>query len=330
MDLEHWRAGQHLYWRVGGPSRDWILIAQADPATAAVPYLVAVPPGREAPALYGSFLRAGEHSLDADSLPPDGARALDQLAPLFGQWWFGEGRFLARDNPRPREWSTLPPNTHYKCHSWERKIVGKKIPGRNGGKVTGCATPAEPVDAKKRRAQVVIDRERLMPRQRAANRLRNKGKKLYVTPFVDVEAAATAYLSGEYELPSPIGMVYPHRLSKCDGDHPVWEGYPEAYEDASERAAIAVEGGASEDWAEVTHDILRLHPRYADWVQATRDCAESFRRQASLRKPKATFSTAREAARRRQDAIAQGVDVTSAEYFDTLGGGEGRRRRGKR
>lgn len=48
------------------------------------------------------------------------------------------------------------------------------------------------------------------------------------------------------------------------------------------------------------------------------------------RRGKATFSTAREAAQHRARAIAEGVDVTSAEYLDTLGGGEGRRRRGAR
>jgi len=329
FDLEFWQRGSQYFWKLGGASRDWIMVAEAHPDAAARPQLFAVPAGRDAPSVYREVLEATPTAIRfPTSLPADGRDALFALAPHFGRWWHDVGQYAAgyRNNPRAPEWDVLPPNTPYPCHSWEKKMVGKRVPGRNGGVITSCATPREPFDAERRKGQVHIQGVGSMPRQRAYNRIRQAGAKRVSTPVEQVGGAVYGFEHGECAVPGPTGMEFPHIVSRCDLEHPAWAGYLEALVEAQEQAAVFAENAGQEEYDCAVRDALQKHPNYKLWEKTATDCARQFHDREEKRRGKATFSTARESMQKRVRALAAGMDVTSAEYTDTLRGGEGKRK----
>lgn len=74
------------------------------------------------------------------------------------------------------------------------------------------------------------------------------------------------------------------------------------------------------------HESLRGTPEYQRALEAERACVQKWISHELKARPKAVFSSTREAARRRIEAINQGVDLASAEYRDTLA--DSTRRRG--
>lgn len=220
-----------------------------------------------------------------------------------------------RGNPTPREWRTLDPSSYYPCHPWERKKVGKTVRGRNGGKITACATPAKPrkgTAASKRRrpeGQYWIGQAaagHAMPKSRVRSRLRaqRKGGKLHADDPLIVYSQVKEFERTGF--PSPWGQPYPHRpgSSRLDPQHPAWKGYTTAVKKAIQ---------TGERTGRDPLDVLRKHPKFKTWQAINKEGARSFEER---QRRKSAHSQQRERAQYRQAAIEAGVDVTSAEFRD--------------
>jgi hypothetical protein len=239
--------------------------------------------------------------------------------------------FLAALNPRPAEWGQYAPSTPYPCHPWEAGILGLHVPGRGGGTVTACATPAEPLTARRRRGQVQIGLPGVggvMPKARARARVRRAGLETLRTPLEDVAQAAAIYSGASCPLPYPPGLEFPHIVSRCDPEHKVWKGFDAALDDARERASIVAgdDVGPAEFDCLVVEELSR-DARFPAWRAAADACVRGFQSRQSSRRGKAAFSQQRERGQARARAIAEGVDVSGAEYRDTLRSAESKRRR---
>jgi len=135
----------------------------------------------------------------------------------------------------------------------------------------------------------------------------------------------------ELVAPYPPGLEFRHRCASsiCDPGRPEWLGVERAaglLEEARERAAIELPEDASDtDFQRATEALVRelVGPDWDRWVRVERQCLLDCRARAAAKRGAAGESTARAAARHRQEAIRQGIDVGSAEYRDTLRGGEG-------
>jgi hypothetical protein len=237
-------------------------------------------------------------------------------------------------NPRPPEWGQYAPSTPYPCHPWEAGILGLHVPGRGGGTVTACATPAEPLTAKRRRGQVQIGLPGVggvMPKSRARGRVRRAGLETLRTPIEDVAQAVRAYSGSTCPLPYAPGLEFPHTVSRCDPEHKIWKGYADAIADAQERASIeAPESAGPEEFECLVRQALESDPRFPVWDAAAQACVRGFDSRESARRGKAAFSQQRERGQARARAVASGVDVSGAEYRDTLRSaerGQGKRRK---
>jgi hypothetical protein len=100
--------------------------------------------------------------------------------------------------------------------------------------------------------------------------------------------------------------------------------------DARERAAIELGEDASDEvFAERTAELLDAQdgPDWRRWLELEGMCLREYQARRSSRAGAAGESSQRAAARHRRAAELAGVDTTSAEYRDTLRGGEGPKRR---
>lgn len=140
---------------------------------------------------------------------------------------------------------------------------------------------------------------------------------------------ADGYSRGECVVPYPAGAEFPHRpgTSRGDPEHPAWAGYAEALRDArecaDERVAIvAVAEGRDPTPAEeecATVACLREHPRFPQWDATAREIAKAYAGRVEAKRLKlGSESFHRERMQARVRAVAEGVDVTDAEYRDTL------------
>lgn len=220
-----------------------------------------------------------------------------------------------RPNPTPREWSLLGPSSYYPCHPWERKKVGKRVPGRGGGTITACATPAKTrkgtAAARRRRpeGQYWIGQAaagHAMPKSRVRRRIkaaRYRGGLRADDPLT-VHAQVREFERSGF--PAPWGQPFPHRpgSSRLDAQHPAWKGYT-----AAVKRAIREGERTGRD----PLDVLRGHPRFKEWTAINREAARNY--EARARRVSA-HSQQRERAQYRQAAIEAGIDVTSAEFRD--------------
>lgn len=222
-----------------------------------------------------------------------------------------------KKNPTPREWRTLDPGSYYPCHKSERKKLGKTVPGRGGGKITACATPARPrkgtAAGKRRRPEGqywigAAAAGHAMPKSRVRRRLRGARfrKGLLANDPLTVWSQVREFERTGF--PAPWGQPYPHRpgSSRLDPQHPAWKGYTAAVKRA---LATAARTGAD------PLAVLRRHPKFKEWQALNREGAAAFNARGAR---KAGHSAQRERAQYRQAALDAGIDVTSAEYRDYL------------
>lgn len=238
-----------------------------------------------------------------------------------------------RDNPVPAAWKVLPPNSRYECAPYERDLLGREIPGRGGGTVTGCATPdarfyvQTPTGWSLRKGaqgQVVIGEgkaARTMRKTVARHRLRPRPE--YVTGFEPGEIEQyihyrqSALDADELWEPGPPGVEFrhPRGSSRCMPDHPIWSAKDEAKEEVARSLEHVSErvAGPSTMLA-----LLREHPKYDEWAATEAACVDAYERRKRTRAGHAGYSDVREAAERRRRAKHHGLDVHGAEYLDQL------------
>ncbi|MDP3274084.1 MAG: hypothetical protein Q8Q09_02745 [Deltaproteobacteria bacterium] len=186
------------------------------------------------------------------------------------------------------------------------------VPGRRGGLATGCATPSK---KHPREAQYFVAGA---PMRRSVVSRRLSGKK---STFKDFDWAyweeSYAAVKEPFHVPSPLGVEFPHRpgTSPCDAEHPIWEGWAEAIEDARERAAIATENSDPDDTASYLRAVLgemQKHPRFEQWAQTEAKCVSDYQ----VRKSRKAKRIKSEVAAARVAFINNGGDVTSSDWID--------------
>lgn len=196
-------------------------------------------------------------------------------------------------NPIPKG---LGPGEPYACDARDRRRIGERVPGRGGGRITGCAAP---LAGQKGGAWVLDDGPGRISKARARDRRRDaaRGPLVASDPIV-VGAYIRAWERGEAP-PAPLGKVLPHApgRSRCDPEHPAWAGYE----------AAAARG-----------ELAPGYPRFDFWDELTAQCARQIKSQTRAGARGAVESSTRASARARSEAIGRGVDTTSAEYLDTL------------
>ncbi|MFO0562435.1 MAG: hypothetical protein U0269_30745 [Polyangiales bacterium] len=233
---------------------------------------------------------------------------------------------------RNAHWETLPPDTPHPSPKsavpCKLKHVGASVPGRGGGRVTACATPSK---KRPREGQYWIGEfssGHPMRRTVVSRRLRNAEAHAGFDRFAAPEAAAMAKRE-KWHVPSPIGTEFPHRrgTSPCDAEHPLWAEWQDAYEAASERAAIANEEGDDEAFQRAVLAEMRKHPHFEKWEGTERACIEAIDRRRRAAAPKAAMSAARERALERIAFVNAGGDTSSSEWTDRLASAGGRKRR---
>lgn len=239
---------------------------------------------------------------------------------------------IAREEP-PKVARKIAPSTPRPCRPAEQKRVGTLIPGRRGGTISGCATGdvRHPHEGQWWIGLPVIGIGFSVRKSTAASRIRNLGKPRRADPRELVAQAATLALreAGTDHVPAPTGLEFPHVVgsSRCDPEHRVWERFADALQSAretgAERAAMEVPDDATMREYEraadrLTAEALRAHPDWADWFATETQCARAWQSREAARKPKAQFSSQRETAQRREAAKMARVDLSSAEWRDTL------------
>lgn len=228
------------------------------------------------------------------------------------------------ENPRPKIWDHSPPSSPYACPG--QAYTGVAVPGKGGGTISGCATPS-----RKRPAEGQYWIGALTGKGRPIRKVTARHRIHRTRQLVPGDPVLTAAMVDAYEqtgLAAPQGLEFDHLRgsSPCDPDHRTWAGYEDALQDARERASVYGDSLDAEDYARLVAQTLAESPKGSAWTKTASTCAKQYKQRQSA-KQKATFSTAREAARKRSEALQQGMDTGSAEYRDTLRGGEGSRRR---
>lgn len=253
---------------------------------------------------------------------------------LFLWWRYAPRRAprLEADNPRPKEWALLAPGTPYgdpaKGKGRTKSIGRTTFDG--AWIVTQRATPTKkkPREGAYRLVSTRGEPDLIVPASRVARMLRAPAGRL-VPPTVGTDSQQM-FEEGERDLaahrflPYAPGLPYPVRegSSPCLPGAPVWRELEEA---AGERAAILFEDLGREPDAYELGAALEGDPAWAAAEKQWRACVKQWAGIETQRAGKGPRdSAAREAARRRADAIAQGVDLGSADYVETLS--EGRRR----
>lgn len=216
------------------------------------------------------------------------------------------------------------PSTQRVCRPAESLSIGRLIPGRNGGLIGGCATPSRehPREGQWWLGLPVVGRP--IRKSTAARRVRDEGKPRRADPRDEVERASVEALRGGIPYPTGLEFVHVVGTSRCDPEHKLWKRYEQRLNDASEtgreRAAMEVSDNASdEDYhaavEQFTREDFDRDPQAEVWTQTAIDCARGFQRRAGGRR---TETDSRIANRARRAAEAERVDLTSAEYLDTL------------
>lgn len=211
----------------------------------------------------------------------------------------------------------------FKC---DHPLVGSVIPGRGGGRVSGCATPSK---EHPRELQLVVGLPHVgKPLRLSTVRDRLRGK----TAFGEGRAlnesrrAATQEAVERYRhdgIPAPVGRVYPGRAgsSRCDPEHAVWSGYNDAREDAEVEAAARFddpENVSEREYAEGVRSTLRAQDpqRFDLWREVTTSCVQSYEvaypRSRGYESPQAAI------ARKRAAFVRAGGDVGSGDWDDAL------------
>jgi hypothetical protein len=237
-----------------------------------------------------------------------------------------------RYNPPPAAWAALPPGTPYACKS---AYVGRVLPGRDGGPITGCATPAR---AHPKEGQLVVGdprrgRTRLVRRTVAKTRMRDAAKQPCdrardpLTSALDLEQWLAAKAAGERDgtwIPTPPDYDFAHRAGQGRACFysPAWAELNAFLADKYE------EGVEGRDLARA----VRKHKKYKTRRALEDEALDEWAARVRGRRVHGESGT-REAGRRRADAVRRGEDVGAAEYRDTLarpgvrkaGGGAGGR-----
>jgi hypothetical protein len=129
----------------------------------------------------------------------------------------------------------------------------------------------------------------------------------------------------------PVGVEFPYRAgaTPCADDHPLWSRYRATIERAETVLVQARITREQPDYAERFAELFRQAPQWEAWDSTTQKCVRDYQSRQKQKRGKAEFSTSREAARKRVAAERAEIDVTGAEYLDTLRGGEGAKRKRK-
>jgi hypothetical protein len=155
----------------------------------------------------------------------------------------------------------------------------------------------------------------------APRRRRRRAQETVYGDAYALQAAAAGRTRDRHHVPAPPGLEFPHRKgsTRCDPDHPAWNGYVEALEDARERGAIeCADAPAPAACApRVVRAALGRDPRFAAWDATEGNCVAAYAARRARRRAAGDSST-RQAARARAAFVRAGGDVTSAEYLDTL------------
>lgn len=214
----------------------------------------------------------------------------------------------------PTKLPPLPPGSPYPCEPREAKQwLGKKIAGRGGGTVIGCATPSR---KRPKERLLVLSSGTKMRKKSAWNRLRFSGK-IRKDDLLDVATAAARIASTG--IPEPTGLEFPHRSgsSPCVREHPLWgERYESALETVMERLAIKHPKMSEQK----LNALIRKEMEKIDksWVMTADQCSRAFADREKRRRGKAVEGAQRERARARQAFVARGGDVGAAEYKDDV------------
>lgn len=224
------------------------------------------------------------------------------------------------------------PSTIYNCRPGEARALGRVIPGRSGGAITGCATPSRerPREGQWWLGLPVEGFGHALRKSTAARRLRDQGKARRADDPSEVARAAMYALEGGRDtIPYPAGIEFPHIVgtSRCDPEHKLWTRFPDRYDEAQqvaqERADRELSDNASaEDFdaarQSFTAEDLRRDPQFDEWLSTSIDCARAWESRESARKGKALFSQQRERGQDRAKRTASREDLSGAEYLDTL------------
>ena len=246
-------------------------------------------------------------------------------------------------NPHPREWDVLRPGTAYACKS---KQLGRTIKrGRfSDFLVDACATPV-PTTAKEARRKKTpgppakqgafiikqgrkgipiavrgsVVREGLRPDRGQVGEAPPGGADGIRAGAAEMRRSIAAQKRAGAYFPEPPGLPYPARpgSSVCLPGSAPWQALEEA---TNERAALLDADGVPLT-REILSEALRGDPAFREAAAIENECIEKYwERAARARAPKATLSTARETALRREQAKREGVDLSSSEWTDTLEG----------
>lgn len=233
----------------------------------------------------------------------------------------------ARRNPRgtPALWYLAQPGTSYPCRS---RAVGRVVPGRGGGRVAACATPAASgpdwIAREKGRGvkdprprgpsryhitrpeggELRTDRRAYLSRAVVNRRLRDAERGRELIPGTEEIWLAQGY--GQFArtgLPVPLGLPYPHARgsSTCDPEHPTWARYSAALEEAEQDATEEADPGTREFTQEVVRGLRRKFPTDFDrWTATTVKCRDQYEtRAAGQRATAVTKSSQTRALKRR-------------------------------
>jgi hypothetical protein len=167
------------------------------------------------------------------------------------------------DNPAPKAWSQLPPNTPYRCADRDEKRVGTTVPGRRGGVITGCATPSPRHPHEGQVSTANAKGTGLLRKSVVARRLRDQERGIVTVPGDPIDnlvpwarkrlAVIRAHTPHVPEAP---GVEYPHKQGtvRYARDHAMWQEVADAVELLRERQALQAEGAGEaelpvERWA---------------------------------------------------------------------------------
>lgn len=250
-------------------------------------------------------------------------------------WWRFAPRSNPRrrttlENPRPKEWALLAPGTPYGDPS-KRKGRTKSI-GRTTSDglwvVTQRATPTRkrPREGAFLLVSTVGEPDAVLPASRVREMLRApRGALVPATVGTDSRQMldeGERDLAAHRFLPYAPGLPFPARTgsSPCLPSAEVWAALDEA---AGERAAMMYEDLGREPDAYELGAALEGDPAWVAAERQWRDCVKQWATIERAKAPKYVEGTAGELARRRRRAELAGVDLTSAEWKDTLRSREG-------
>lgn len=264
---------------------------------------------------------------------------LGGLALLGFLWWRyaprsspNPRRRQALENPRPPVWDTLQPGTPYgdPSDSTSKYARTKSIGRTTADGLWVVVSRATPTRKRPREGAYLLRSTRgkdeiVLPVSRVSRMLKQRGELVAVPELTDsrslLEAEAAELARGGF-LPFAPGMPFrvPEGSSPCLPGTRVWRELDEA---ASERAALMYDAMGREPRGYELAAALQNDPAFLAAEKQWRACVKKWQRYEQNRKPKYVEGTAGEVARRRRAAELAGVDLTSAEWKDTLRSREG-------